>query len=155
HYTWVVATALEILPAGRRICHHCRFPRKEIISMKLAITTRAATLFLAMLIAGCMNGFNNVQGSGISKTETRTVEAFHAVRLNGAADVSITIGQPVQVTVSGDDNIVPIIETDVHDGTLVIGHHESYNTKIGVKVAIVTPTLDAYELNGSGNVTIK
>jgi putative autotransporter adhesin-like protein len=123
--------------------------------MNIAITTRAATLILALLMAGCMDAFNRIKGSGVAKTETRAVEAFHAVRLNGAADVSITIGQPAQLTVTADDNIVPVIDTDVHDGVLVIGNHESYNTQMGVKVVIVTPSLDAFELNGSGNVKIK
>jgi hypothetical protein len=123
--------------------------------MNIATTTRAATLFLAVFMAGCMDAFNHIKGSGIAKTETRAVEDFHAVRLNGAADVSITIGQPAQLTVTGDDNIVPVIDTDVHDGTLVIGNRESYNTQMGVKIVIVTPSLDAFELNGSGNVKIK
>jgi len=112
------------------------------------------SILVLVMFVGCMNTFNKVKGSGISKTETRTVEAFHAVTLNGSAEVTITVGPQQSVTITADDNVLPIIETDVHGGDLVIGNRESYDTKVGVKVAIVTPTLSAFELNGSGDVTI-
>jgi len=50
--------------------------------------------------------------------------------------------------------VLPLIEIDASGGTLVIGNKESYSSHVGVKVAIVTPSLDAFELNGSGDVTI-
>jgi hypothetical protein len=124
--------------------------------MKCAIYAVVALLTLIVLAAGCMHGsWNQVQGSGVSKTETRTVDAFHAIRLDGAADVTVTIGEQTKVTVTGDDNIVPLIDAKVSGDELVIGSHDSYSTHIGVKIAIVTPSLDAFELNGSGNVSIK
>jgi hypothetical protein len=58
------------------------------------------------------------------------------------------------VTISGDDNVVPLIDTSVRGGTLVIGNRQSYNSKIGVKVVIAVPSLDAFTLNGSGDVKI-
>src|SRR4051794_35860681 len=111
-----------------------------------------AIVLLAFISIGCMDSFNRVKGSGVSKTETRTVGEFHAIRLNGAADLNITIGQQPSLTVTADDNVLPIIETDVHDGTLVIGNRDSYNTNVGVKITIVTPSLNTFELNGSGDV---
>ena len=108
-----------------------------------------------LFFVGCTNGsFGRVEGSGTSQTEIRKTDAFHAVRLNGAADVSITIGDKTEVTVTADDNVLPLIEIDASGGTLVIGNKESYSSHVGVKVAIVTPSLDAFELNGSGDVTI-
>jgi hypothetical protein len=110
----------------------------------------------AVLGSGCANGsVARVHGSGVAKTETRGVGGFHAIRLDGAADVNVTVGQRTEVTVTADDNVLPVIETQVQGGTLVIGNRESYESRVGVRVTIVTPTLDAFELNGSGNVTVK
>jgi hypothetical protein len=125
----------------------------------MANGTGAAALIVAlgaMLFTGCGNGSSNrIHGSGVSKTETRHVEGFHAVRLDGAADINITVGDKTEVTVTTDDNVLPAIDTQVHGGTLVIGSRESYDSRVGVKVTIVTPSLDAFELNGSGDVSIK
>ena len=110
----------------------------------------------AVLGSGCANGSGaRVQGSGVAKTETRGVGGFHAVRLDGAADVNVTVGERTEVTVTADDNVLPVIETQVQGGTLVIGNRESYDSRVGVRVTIVTPSLDEFELNGSGNVTVK
>lgn len=114
----------------------------------------ASLLVSALLLCGCMSTFNRIKGSGVAKTEVRHVDAFKAIRLNGAADITVTLGEQPSLTVTADDNILPVIDTDVTNGTLVIGNHDSYETKIGVKIAIVTTTLDAFELNGSGDVKI-
>ena len=59
------------------------------------------------------------------------------------------------MTVETDDNILPIIETDVAGDTLTISSHETYSTKLGVKVTITTPSLSGISIKGAGDVDIK
>jgi Putative auto-transporter adhesin, head GIN domain len=122
--------------------------------MRFPLASLAVSLMIAACAAGCSSS-DQVIGSGVSRDETRAVEAFHAVRLDGAPSVEVTIGQQPSVIITTDDNILPMIDTAVRDRTLVIGSHDAYSTHLGVKITIVTPSLDAFEVNGSGNVNIK
>src|SRR5215208_2438155 len=65
--------------------------------------------------------FTSVRGSGIAKTETREVNGFSAISFNVIGKVVVTQGKTQSLTVTADDNILPLLETQVNDGTLVIG----------------------------------
>jgi hypothetical protein len=56
---------------------------------------------------------NAIQGSGVSKTESRSVGSFSKIDLSGSPDVEVAVGPATSVSVTADDNIVPIIETTV------------------------------------------
>jgi hypothetical protein len=103
---------------------------------------------------GCNTAFAAVQGSGTAKSETRDVAQFRRVVFNGSAKVNITIGQPQQLTISGDDNILPLIDTAVTGDELTIGSHGSYSPKTPLRIDITVPSLGAFALNGSGDVHI-
>ena len=66
---------------------------------------------------------SNVVGSGKSKEEIRNVSAFDSIELQGSGNVVIEQNGKEGVTVSGDDNIVPLITTTVKDK--VLDHHLS------------------------------
>ena len=86
---------------------------------------------------------NSIQGSGVVKTESRTVPAFSKIELAGSPDVEVVVGPAVSVTVTADDNVLPFIDTEVKGETLKIGSHDSYNSHVGVKLKITVPTLEA------------
>ncbi len=98
---------------------------------------------------------NAIHGSGVSKTETRAVGSFSKLDIAGAGDVDVEVGPTQAVSVTADDNILPIIETVVSGDTLSIGSEGSYNTKLGVKVNITVPALDGVSVSGSGNFHVK
>jgi hypothetical protein len=95
-----------------------------------------------------------VPGSGASRSEIRQVGDFKSVTLNAVADVSISSGDKVQVTITADDNILPLLKTTVQNGTLQIGSIQDYNSKSGVKIAITMPSICGIVLNGVGDITI-
>ena len=59
-------------------------------------------------------------GSGKAKIETRPVSGFSAVDVSGAGTVTIEVGNTESLTVTGDDNLLPLLETKVRNGVLVI-----------------------------------
>jgi putative autotransporter adhesin-like protein len=97
---------------------------------------------------------NAIQGSGISKTESRAVGSFSKIVLTGSPDVEVAIGPVASVSVTADDNILPIIETTVRGDTLGINSKGSYITKVGAKVNITVPTLDGVSVSGSGDIRV-
>ena len=116
------------------------------------------TALVGIVLLGCVrvSGGPRVVGSGIAQTETRQVGAFQNVRIDGSAKVNVKIGGEPSLTVTADDNILPILTTDVRGDTLVISCKDnvSYSPKVGVTVEITTPALSGVEINGSGDVNV-
>lgn len=112
----------------------------------------------ALLLAGCNMDFGigpQVVGSGKLGSDSRKVDAFTGVRLEGAMDADIKIGSQSEIKIEGDDNIVPLVMTEVKDGTLRIYTQGNISTKKGIKVTFTVPELNDASVNGSGNITIK
>ena len=92
------------------------------------------------------------EGSGTARTEARPVTGFSRVTLLSSADVRVRVGGQPAVEVTADDNLLELVTTEVRDGALAIGSNGSYSTRIGIKVDVVAPSLEAVELRGSGHV---
>jgi hypothetical protein len=116
---------------------------------KFQIFTPIALMLVALL--GCNVG---IKGSGISKKESRDVGEFKSVSNDAVGDVQVTIGPSKSVDVTIDDNLLELVVTEVVDGELKIRTTGSFNTSIGLKVNITTPTLDSVNSSGVGKVDI-
>src|SRR5688500_9595623 len=116
---------------------------KSVVALSLA----------AMAAAGC-GLLGGVQGSGVSKTEARKVGSFSKIQVQGSGDVVVTVGGPVSVEVTSDDNILPLIQTVVQDDTLIIKPTRSMSTRIGINFKVTVPALTAASINGSGDFDI-
>jgi len=136
--------------------------------MRAATVRAAGGLVFAIAIALCVmwmascvhvggggSYFMSTQGSGVSKTEQRDVKEFRRVELEGSARVRITIGQPQQVTITGDDNVVPLIATTVDGDELRIAPKEGYSSKTPLEVTITVSSMRGLDLRGSGDVRIE
>src|SRR5207302_6904248 len=83
------------------------------------MATKVFAPFVCMLAFGCMLG-DNVIGSGKKASETRKVDSFTQLELLGIGRIEVTIGNKQPLELSGDDNILPLIETRATAGKLVI-----------------------------------
>jgi hypothetical protein len=95
-----------------------------------------------------------LHGSGVSKTETRSVGSFSKIDLAGSPDVMVAVGSDTSVSVTTDDNLLTNIETVVEGDTLRINSRRSYNTSVGVKVNITVPDLNGVSISGSGDIQV-
>ncbi len=99
-------------------------------------------------------GVKSVKGSGVVKTESRSVSGFSEVSVSIPAVVEIIQGNGESVTVEGDDNIVPLVETVVESGKLKIRFAEkkiSVTTKL-LKVVVNAKTVEGLSVAGSGDI---
>ena len=105
----------------------------------------------ALCFSGCIInlGFTGVQGSGVSKTEAREVEAYHSIDVSGAVKVNFVQGDDASVTLTTDDNLVELITTEVKDGVLVVGSKEQYSSQCGVELDITNPDLKMIDMSGA------
>lgn len=121
--------------------------------MKRRALVTGLALALAALLVGCGYGWDHaaVRGSGKLAKESRTLAAFQSIKVDGAAKIDVKIGSPQSVVVEADDNIIPLIGTEVQGDRLVIRPRQRYRDPMdhGVTVTITTPQLKGLEVSGA------
>jgi hypothetical protein len=95
-----------------------------------------------------------VSGSGSRQTETRNLDSFDAVEISGAYTVKIASGGKHNLQIEADDNLLPLIKTEVLDGRLVISSKEGFNTRKSPVVTISMPDVKRIEASGASNFEI-
>ncbi|MCK6447659.1 MAG: DUF2807 domain-containing protein [Planctomycetes bacterium] len=121
-----------------------------------------ASLGLALLSSSCVVSCGSwgawgadVVGSGVARTESRSVGGFERIHVNGSTDVVAEIGATPSLEVTADDNVLQYLETRVEDGTLVVELKSgSYSLRVQPVVKVVAPTLVGLEVDGSSDATI-
>lgn len=118
-----------------------------------------AALAILGLVSGCeiqLNFGKPLTGSGVSLTEIRDTDRFTKIEVSGALTVKAKIGESQSVQISGDDNIVPLVTTSVHKGTLKIQvqHNGSLKPKVPLTATIVAEDLVAANISGACEVEV-
>ena len=116
-----------------------------------AISLTIGLALLAML-SGCHH--MGVQGSGVRKTEKRELAPFTSIETTGAYELEVTCQKAASFEIEGDDNIVPLVETEVKDGVLRVTSSGSYNTSTPLSLRISVPDLASIKGIGAGKVQI-
>lgn len=99
---------------------------------------------------------SSIHGSGVSKTEDRTIGDYKKVEVNGACDVSLAVGSTTGLSITADDNLLQYVTTEVRDGTLVVEMKAgSYSPQVHMKITTTTPAVEALVIHGSSNVDLK
>ena len=94
-----------------------------------------------------------VAGNGNIKRQVRDVGHFSGVAMALAGKVEVRRGERDGVTVEADDNLLPLIETVVEDGTLKIREKRGANLRTrNLKVFVQARELDRLSLGGSGTI---
>ena len=95
-----------------------------------------------------------VRGSGKKAEETRTVPSFSAISLSGGyeIDVESSPGQTGEVSLrmSGDDNLLPLVQTNVAAGKLSVDSKEPLWPDLPITLAAKTGPITSLEVSGSG-----
>ena len=117
---------------------------------KLALT---ATIFcgIVFVLSGCHLG---IKGSGLRKNEKRDVPEFTAINTSGMFEVEVKCQQPVSLEVEGDDNLLPLVQTEVVDGVLRIKTTRKYRSERGIIVRVTVPSLERIQASGAGKFRV-
>ena len=94
------------------------------------------------------------QGSGQTRTEERSVKPFKQIIINTAVDMKFTAGQDSSLTLSGDDNLLSLIETTVHQGVLTISSKRSFSTHNPITVMASGPVIEKVKITASSDVQL-
>jgi hypothetical protein len=114
-------------------------------------------LFAGALVAGGLIAASRperVTGSGNPATEGRTVGAVDQISLAGSGNLTVINGDAPSLTVTADDNLLPLIETIVSGRQLQIHTRAGYsiNPQTPISYTLTVPQLEKVELSGSGSV---
>lgn len=121
--------------------------------------TAVFLLFIIAAFGGCkyvgkFSGGTTTTGSGVMKTEQRSVPAFTSVDISGAYDVQIVAQKEQSLEIEGDDNLLPLIKTEVKGNVLTIGNEQGLSTRGKLRVRLSVPKLDGITTSGASDIII-
>ncbi|MGC4115914.1 MAG: DUF2807 domain-containing protein [Myxococcales bacterium] len=115
---------------------------------------------LAVLAAGFvifgLAGCGGVIGSGTEATQSREVTPFSKISMSAAMELEVQSGPVPSLTISGDDNVLPVILSEVEGDELKISV-EPNTTIIKQKplvARVTTPSLVALGLGGGARARV-
>jgi len=99
-------------------------------------------------------GNNGTRGSGVVKEETRAVAGFSKLVLALPATVTLTQGGTESLSISADDNLLPLMTTRVDGDELIIEGDRSrgFSTKNEIRIRLNVKSLSGISIRGSGDV---
>jgi len=110
---------------------------------------------VVMASVGCnLTGANKIKGSGVVKSEKRSLAPFTALDVNCAGSVDVRMQEPESLEISGDDNLIPLIITEVKDDTLYIRSIKKYAPREKLRIMISIPDLGKFVFAGAGDASI-
>jgi Putative auto-transporter adhesin, head GIN domain len=112
----------------------------------------ALALGLALLLlAGC----STTKGSGQLATTQREVSGFTKVELAGQGDLTVEQTGTESLTISAEDNLLPLLTSDVSGDTLVLGTkpNTSIVTTKAISYSLTVKDLNGLAVSGSGTIS--
>jgi hypothetical protein len=111
----------------------------------------AVALILAAystLSSGCQYITGTIGNGNVTKQD-RTVGSFDALDVSSAFDVYLTQGNSNSLTVEADDNLLPLITTEVVGNTLKIYSAKPITHAKSMKIYLTFVTLKSIEVSGA------
>lgn len=119
--------------------------------MKKTALGLSLALVLLFPLAGCLKG---VKGSGNRKTEKRDLPVFTSIETTGAFEVDVACQKPASFEIEADDNLMPLIQTEVRNGVLHVSTTKSYHSSGGIVLRITVPDLASVKSTGAGKFRV-
>lgn len=133
---------------------------------KIGIFIFAAAIILGVIVSSFFSfgrvgrslfniSFNKTtKGSGHLATERRDLDAFTGIDVSGGFQIEITAQKDFAVEVEADDNLLPLIKTEVRGGVLHIETEQRVSSENGLKIRISAPDIDDIDASGASRVNL-
>ena len=119
--------------------------------MKKLLGLIALTL---LVTAGCHHSFDGVRGSGKRETQKREIAPFTSISAEGAFNIEVVCQKTLGLEMEGDDNILPLVSTEVRNNVLHIENTKAYSVNEPVTFRIAVPNLESILVDGAGKIQI-
>ena len=116
---------------------------------------KSSILLLPLLVLTACNEVtigDTIKGSGNVITENWPVGKFTAIRLSGIGHLAIERAEAESLSVTVDDNLVPLFTSEVRDGTLYLSVVKGKEPSRAAIYKVAVSDLREIELSGSGSI---
>lgn len=107
--------------------------------------------FLPLFFA-CGSDDRAEQGNGTVVQEERGLEDFSSITIEGSYTIELEQGAP-GLTIETDENLLPLIQTEVKRNTLRLSNTKNIKGSDGVIIRIRYPELEKLEVGGAAQIT--
>ena len=98
--------------------------------------------------------FGGERGSGNVTTEKRNATGFRSIDVGGVYQVEVVAQKEFSVEVIADDNLLPLIKTEVDGSTLRIETERRISPSSTVRIRVFAPDIDNLRVSGVAHVTV-
>jgi hypothetical protein len=112
-------------------------------------------VFSGLIFTSCEDLWNRcVEGNGIRTSDSRPLQSFTRVEVNGDFEVQIDTGNVSSAIIEADENLIELIVTHVSGSKLIIETRNDACIKPThpIEISVNTTALEEIILNGSGYV---
>jgi hypothetical protein len=113
-----------------------------------------AAAAVAIFTFGYLAAAQDVTGSGKSVTVKRELPTFTSVEIRTSGKLTINVGKAAPLEITADDNIAPILKTEVIGERLLITSEKTFSTKSDLKFSVGTVELKSLTILGSADCAI-
>ena len=106
-------------------------------------------LSLVSIMAFSSCNWHRIHGNGTIKSESRDVPAFEAITCDGGYEVQIDCQAKQSLTIETDENLLPLVKTEVHNKTLHIYTKGFLLPSNRIRIAASVPNINGFTSNGS------
>jgi hypothetical protein len=116
-----------------------------------------ACLAALSLFTGCSLSLGGTRGSGIVKTESREASEFSSISSKSVGRVTVQQTGKESLTITADDNILPLLESYVADNILYLTIEKDANFKPTrpIEFVVEVKSLESLNIKGVGTVEVK
>ena len=112
-------------------------------------------LLVALLSMGLLSACQVITGSGNIVEEQREVSGFNRIEITGSGDLIIEQSGEESLLVIADDNLLPVLTSNVAGGRLILGTRSNTSIMNGkIEYHVTVKSLEGLEITGSSDTTI-
>lgn len=97
---------------------------------------------------------NAIKGNGDLQLDKRQVNGVTALNVSGPMQVEVRVGSAAGLEISGDSNLLSLVQTQVNGDTQKIWIDEKFNSNNPIRVVYTVPALTEVTSNGSGRMMV-
>jgi hypothetical protein len=105
-----------------------------------------------LIVVVCAAGCGGLVGNGVAGSESRDLTGFTSVEMTGDFHATLKNGPWGHLVLTGDQNLLPFIDTDVSGGTLVVGTHRGIDERLPIEVYLTLPSLASVRASGDSTI---
>jgi hypothetical protein len=112
------------------------------------------SIILLSLLALAITACEKVRGEGPVVTENRDVSNFSGIDLRSEADLYYRTGPDYSVVITGQQNVLDVLETYTSEGKLVIRYRGDVRVRSHERlhIQITSPAVNRLKVRGSGDI---